>query len=86
MPATGSLPPVTLTLPLPTSALFCLCRSFMSLAAEFILDAEYCPFLISIHNLLSALRRRRRGTGDGDRKRLRHRAGGDDENLLPPTI
>ena len=59
----------------------------MSLAAEFILDAEYCPFLISIHNLSSALRQRRRGgAGDGDRKRLRHRAGGDDENLLPPTI
>lgn len=66
--------PVTLTLPLPTSALF-VCVSFMSLSAEFIWDAEYCPFLISIHNLLVALRQWKRegeGMGDGDRKRPKH--------------
>lgn len=54
--ASGS--PVTLTLSLPTSALL-ICVSFMSHAAEFILNAEYCPFLISIHNLLVTLRQRR---------------------------
>lgn len=55
--------------------------------SKLISEAEYCSFLISIHNLLLARRQWRRGTGDGDRKRkaLSHRWWGCIE-FLPPTF